>query len=154
MNHSKKPAFKSALDFDGRPFAVCLEKIAEQKQYLHIVQSGLPAHIAEHAIHCVINNDRLLVYTDSAVWGSQIRFFQQAILQKILSSGQKQIVRVQIKVLPPLSQAVIHRDVRLPSSETVSAILGQVNNKSNDVLDLALANLANTLKKRIKLEVD
>jgi hypothetical protein len=42
----------------------------------------------------------------------------------------------------------------VPASETVKALLGEVNDKSNDALDIALTKLAKTLSKRLTLEDD
>ena len=154
MTHSKKTLFKSALDFDGRPMAMCLEKLAEQKRFLRVVQTTLPEQIAEHAMHCVISDTRLIIYTDSAVWASQIRFFQEVILNKIQGAGQRKITNMQIKVLPPVGPLNRARGVRVPASETVQALLGQVNDKSSDALDIALSKLAKTLSKRSRLEDD
>ena len=154
MNHSKKTAFKSALDFDGRPMAICLEKIAEQKRLLKDVQSILPEQIAEHAMHCVVSDTRLIIYTDSAVWASQIRFFHELILNKIQGSGQRKITNMQIKVLPPVGPLNRVRGVRLPALETVQSLIGQVDDKSSDALDIALSKLAKTLSKRLMLEDD
>ncbi|MCK9607746.1 MAG: DUF721 domain-containing protein [Methylomonas sp.] len=149
MNHSKKPLFKSAMDFNGRPLAMCLEKIAEQKQLLNRVQNSLPADIAEHAIHCVLSNSRLLVYTDSAVWASQIRFFNQEILNNLLTSGRQNISSVQIRIILSPKQSANKRGMCLPSAETINDVFGRVDDNSSDALDLALAKLGHTLKKRL-----
>lgn len=148
MNRSKKTAFRSALDYDGRPLAVCLEKIAEQNRLLHIVRTALPPSIAEHADHCVVSAARLLIYTTSAAWASQIRFFNQAILNKLHESGQQKITHVQVKILLQPDEPKRGRVARLPSGEIVQAVFGQMNENSEDVLDKALAKLAKTLKKR------
>ncbi|QPK62498.1 DUF721 domain-containing protein [Methylomonas sp. LL1] len=150
MNHSKKPVFKSALDFDGGPLALCLEKIAEQKVLLRVVQAAMPAPIAEHALHCLLNGSRLLIYTDSAAWASQIRFFRESILNKMQQSGQRKITNIQVKILLTSREMQSDRTANLPSTETVQAILRQVDQKSNDVLDLALSRLAKTLRKRLE----
>lgn len=150
MSRSKKSVFKTALDFEVRPMVKCLEKIAEQKQLLRLVRMVLPISIAEHAVHCVLKETLLLVYTDSAAWASQIRFYQEAILTKMQTTGRLKISRIQVKITQPVDVSIVHRAAQLPSHETVQAILSQVNEKSNDVLDLALANLAKTLLKRSK----
>lgn len=155
MNYSKKPKFKSALDFEGRSLSVSLAVIAEQKALLRSIQSVLPPNIADHALHCVLSGARLIIYTQSSVWASQIRFFHQAILNKIQASGQRKIASVQTKVLPPVNRiAKTAKTARLPSSKTVSMILGQVDDKSNDVLQVSLSNLAKTLGKRLEAEAD
>ena len=128
----------------------CLEKIAEQKQLLRLVRMVLPISIAEHAAHCVLNEARLLVYTDSAAWASQIRFYQEAILSKMHAKGWTKISRIQVKITQPVERVEVPRTVQFPSNDTVIAILSQVDEKSNDVLDLALVNLVKTLLKRGK----
>lgn len=154
MNHSKKPVFKSTLDFEGRPLTLCLEKITEQKRMLREIRSALPAHIAEHVMHCVSHADRCILYTESAVWASQIRFFHQVILNKIHASGQQKIVRVQVKVLPLNHAEQPRRLPKLPSSEIAQVIWQQADHQSHDVLAVALCKLAKTLCKRLEVEVD
>lgn len=150
MNRSKKSVFKTALDFESRPMVKCLEIVAEQLQLLRLVRMALPISIAEHAAHCVLKEAILLVYTDSAVWASQIRFYQEQILTKMHTAGRLKISRIQVKITQPVDIPVVHRGAQFPSNDTVLAILSQVNDKSNDVLDLALANLTKTLLKRSK----
>lgn len=154
MNNSKKPAFRSASDFQVKVLSQCLAKITDQQCLLRRVQSVLPPHIAEHAIHCVMSASRLIVYTHSAAWASQIRFFHEVILNNIRASGQGKIDKVQIKILPPLVGGTERANVaRLPSAETVKMILGQVDDKSTDVVQIALTSLAKTLQRR-RNEVD
>ena len=150
MSRSKKSNFKTALDFEVRPLVKCLEKIAEQKQLLQFVRMALPISIAEHATHCVVNEARLLVYTDSAVWASQIRFYQEAIISKMHAKGWAKISRIQVKIIQSLERGYVPHTVQFPSNDTVTAILSQVDEKSNDVLDLALTKLAKTLLKQGK----
>lgn len=150
MNRSKKSVFKTALDFQVRPMVKCLEIIAEQMQLLQLVRMALPINIAEHAAHCVLKEARLLVYTDSAVWASQIRFYQEAILNKMHAKGWTNISRIQVKITQPVDRVEIKRTAQFPSNHTVLTILSQVDEKSNDVLDVALVNLAKTLLKREK----
>lgn len=152
MNYSKKPIFKSALDFDTRSMSKCLEIIAVQKQLLQNIKSTLPVSIAEHALYCVVNETRVIVYTDSAAWASQIRFFHEVMLTQMHAIGWPKIGRIQVKVMQLEFVGYSLRKVQLPSVATVAAILGQIDDKSNDVLDLALGNLAKTLSKRVKPE--
>lgn len=154
MNDLKKPAFRSASDFQVKVLSQCLAKIADQQHLLRRVQSVLPPNIAEHAIHCVVSGSRLIVYTLSSAWASQIRFFHEVILNNIQASGQGKIDKVQIKILPPLAGGSERTKVaRLPSAETVKMILGQVDDKSTDVVQVALTSLAKTLQRR-RDEVD
>jgi hypothetical protein len=155
MNHIKKNQFRSALDSTippvgiNRPLAICLEKIAHQQQLLQSVRQVLPTHIAEHALHCVMSGARLLIYTNSAVWASQIRFYQEDILNKLQAAAQLKITRIQVKVMQAVNEARSNRPTRLPSHSTAYAMLKQIDENSQDELDLAMANLAQTLLKRL-----
>jgi hypothetical protein len=141
------------MDFNGRPLAMCLEKIAEQKQLLCAVRNSLPENIAQHAMHCVLSNTRLLVYTDSAAWASQIRFFNQEILKNLQALGRR-IEKVQVKLALPPARAASHRGTRVPSAATIDGVFGRLDEKSTDALDFALAKLGRTLKKRLAHKAD
>lgn len=155
MNHLKKYQFRSALDFtrtpvgSGRPLAICLEKIAHQQQLLQSVRQALPIHMAEHALHCVLSDARLLIYTNSAVWASQIRFYQEDILNKLQAAAQLKISRIQVKVMQEFVELRSNRPTRLPSPSTAYAMLKQIDENSQDELDLAMGNLAHALLKRL-----
>lgn len=152
MGNSKKSVFKSALDFEARQLAVCLEIIEEQKALLAIIKAALPIEIANYVQHCVRSGNRLLIYTEAASWASQIRFFHRAILNKIAESGQQNVVGLQVRINPPLSrQQVSERTARLPSAENIGLIRSQLSeNEASDVLKQALSRLASTLEKRLK----
>lgn len=87
--------FKSVLDFHNQTLDKLVSKIDEQKDVLSIVKSALPETLAEHTLHCVIHDATLLIYTDAAVWSSQLRFYQSAILA-VVENGVK---RIQIRLL-------------------------------------------------------
>ena len=151
MGHTRKSLFKSVLDFDARQLAVCMEIIAEQKSLLTIVKNALPAEIADHVQHCVRSGNRLLIYTETASWGSQIRFFNINILNNIAESGQKNISSLQVRIGPQLAQQQSSRTPRLPSAENIGLIRDQLKDHENDdVLKQALSRLTRTLEKRLK----
>ncbi|MGZ4958293.1 MAG: DciA family protein [Methylomonas sp.] len=151
MRHTRKSAFKSALDFDARQLAICMEIIAEQKTLLSIVKTALPAEIAGHVQHCVRSGNRLLIYTETASWGSQIRFFNVNILNNIAESGQKNITSLQVRLSPQLIQKKPPRQPRLPSAENIGLLRDQLSgHETDDVLTQALSKLSRTLEKRLK----
>lgn len=67
---TKPTPFKAALSFPNRTIAYFYSQIEQQKQVLQRVHDVLPATIAHHVIHCVVNGKKLLVYTDTAAWAS------------------------------------------------------------------------------------
>ncbi len=152
MSHYQKSAFKSALDFNYNQLNVCLARISEQQALLGIVKSALPAELAAHAAHCVVSGSLLLLYSDSAIWTSQIRFFNRAILTKLHAQGQQHIIRLQVRVMATITeQHAPKREVNLPSAENVGLICqcAQQGDES-DVLSAALMRLGATLTKRLR----
>jgi hypothetical protein len=151
MGNSKKSVFKSALDFEARQLAGCLEIIEEQKALLAIIKAALPIEIANYVQHCVRSGNRLLIYTEAASWASQIRFFHRDILNKIAESGQQNVVGLQVRINPPLSRQVSERTARLPSADNIGLIRSQLSeNEASDALKQALSRLATTLERRLK----
>jgi hypothetical protein len=150
MTHAKKSVFKSALDFDGRQMAICLAMIAEQTKLLAIVKTALPDEIAKSVVHCVKSKQRLLLYTESASWASQLRFFHQAILNKLAETEYKNIQDLQVKIQPKTIEQKTGRLLLIPSANNISMIQEQVKNQEQDVLSQALLRLSNTLEKRLK----
>jgi|LakMenEpi03Aug12_release.lakeMendotaPanAssembly.Ray.scaffolds.fasta_scaffold16499_7 hypothetical protein len=150
MTHSKKSVFKSALDFDGRQMAVCLAMIAEQNKLLAIVKTALPIEIAKSVSHCVRSKQRLLLYTESASWASQLRFYHQAILNKLAETEYKNIQGLQVKIQPKTIEQKTGRLLLIPSAKNIRMIQEQVKDQEQDVLSQALLRLSNTLEKRLK----
>lgn len=150
MTHSKKSVFKSALDFDGRQMAVCLAIIAEQNKLLAIVKTALPIEIAKSVDHCVRSKQRLLLYTASASWASQLRFYHEAILNKLAETEYKNIQGLQVKIQPKTIEPKTGRLLQIPSAKNIRMIQEQVKDQEQDVLGQALLRLSNTLEKRLK----
>jgi len=148
MAHSYKSPFKSPIHYQTGSLTICLAKITEQKLLLQLVREALPEQFAEKALHCLISDDRLLIYTDSAGWASQIRFFSVGILNKIRQSGQKNVSSLQVKILPPTTIPTQLRKTQKPSAETVGQLAAYVNAKDSDELNHALTKLIRTLQKQ------
>lgn len=89
--------FKSALEFHNQTLDKLVTQIDQQKDLLSMVKSVLPEKLAEHTLHCVIHDEMLLIYTDAAVWSSQLRFYQTAILAIV----EKGVERIQIRLMKP-----------------------------------------------------
>jgi hypothetical protein len=152
MTRYRKNVFKTALDFDNKQLNLCLAQITAQQALLAIVRTALPADIALHAVHCVASGSQLLLYCDSASWASQIRFFNRAILDKLHGAGHPYIVRLQVRIVPPMAEPIRRkRTPRLPSADNVGLIAQQFNSADEqDVLATALTRLGATLAKRLR----
>lgn len=88
-------SFKPILEFHNRAIDKLVTQVEQQQDLLSVVKSVLPENLAEHTLHCVIHDATLLVYSDAAVWSSQLRFYQAAILAMV---GQS-VKRIQIRLV-------------------------------------------------------
>lgn len=151
---AKKPtSFKAALLFPNRTIAHFYSQIEQQKLVLLRIHEVLPVAIAQHALHCVINGKKLLVYTDTAAWASQLRFYNSAILAAIAPVTRVSISMMQIKVRrDELNKASPPgRTPNLPSAENIELIHNQSLTVADEQLKQALQRLSATLAKRSAL---
>ncbi|MDP1772958.1 MAG: DciA family protein [Methylobacter sp.] len=147
---AKKPTpFKAALSFPNRTIAHFYSQIDQQKRVLQRIHEVLPAGLAEHAVHCVINGKKLLVYTDTAAWASQLRFYNSAILAAIAPVTRESVSIMQIKVRVEVLSATSlpERTPIIPSAEKIALIHDQSLTISDEQLKLSLQKLSATLAK-------
>jgi len=149
MKHSKKPAFRPASSYEQRHLSYCMARIEEQRHLLHQVRSALPTEIATHIVHALVSGGRLLIYTYSASWASQIRFYDGVILNKLQASGQQKISKLQVKLLMPEAMKASRRHARLPSADTVDSVFGTLDTQRDDALGQALTRLGRILKQKL-----
>lgn len=141
--------FKAALSFQNRTIAHFYNQIEQQKRVLQHIRDVLPATIAKHALHCVINGKKLLIYTDTAAWGSQLRFYNSAILAAIAPVTRESVSILQIKIAAEMSPATSlpGRKPIIPSAEKIDLIHRSGLTASDQQLKLALLRLSATLAK-------
>lgn len=92
-------SFKPILAFHNRAIDKLVTQVDLQKDLLVVVQNVLPDNLAAHTLQCVIHGTTLLIYTDAAVWSSQLRFYQNAMLEAVTLQFQKNLLRVQIRLI-------------------------------------------------------
>jgi len=148
----KKTTFKSSLAFDGKVFTLYKYQIETQAKLLRKIKVALPDHLSEHALYCVLTNKKISLYTDSAIWSSQLRFYHQSILQSLLSSHSGVIETLQIKVIPQVIEPE-HKQKELkkiPSEENINFILEQAEHQSDENLRDSLLRLGKCLQRKSK----
>ncbi|MGZ8158178.1 MAG: DciA family protein [Methylobacter sp.] len=146
---AKKPtSFKAALSFPNRTIAHFYSQIEQQKQVLQRIHEVLPATIAIHVLHCVVNGKKLLVYTDTAAWASQLRFYNSAILAAIAPVTRESVSIMQIKIgVEALRATPPHRKPNIPSAEQIELIHNHSLTVADEQLKTALLKLSATLEK-------
>jgi hypothetical protein len=140
-------AFKLAQSFQNRPLDTLQSRLNQQQSLLRGIRSELPPSLANHVLHCVVNEEKLLLYTDSAVWASQLRFLKQEILQAASKVQQAPLDKLHIRILADQinESPRTGRKANLPSEEKIAMIREQANNIQDSQLEQALQRLSTTL---------
>ncbi len=136
-----------ALGFEGKILAAYKYQIEIQKVLLKTIKSSLPENLSKHALYCVLSGKKVSLYTDSAVWSSQLRFYHQSILQSLLNSERGTIEVLQIKIIPKTIEQQQRKTMNIPSTENIDFILQQAANQTDEKLKTALMKLGKTFTK-------
>ncbi|MBK8814793.1 MAG: DUF721 domain-containing protein [Methylococcaceae bacterium] len=134
------------------PNQLCLH-INHQLAILNRARTALPSHLADHALHAVLKNNKLIIYTDSALWASQLRFFCPVIKESIEKAYFLSLNTTQIKIvrLPTLEGIKPNRSVAIPSQSVINEIRDQSRLCTDAHLKKSFLKLSNTLDRlRIK----
>lgn len=147
MNYKAK-AFKNALNFSNRTTVQFQLTIEKHQKILQIIRSSLPDSLANQAKDCVVKDTKLLIFTDSAAWASQLRFYSQAIRTAVNSKCSENIDNIQLKVLDPETSINQSKpSLNIPSLENIELIRSNQLDAPDSKLKRALLNLSQTLKK-------
>ena len=92
-------SFKSVDTFHNYALDQLTAKLTQQQDLLSSIQRVLPEDLATHALHCVAHNTTLMVYTDLAVWSSQLRFHKAAMLEAAATSTNPVLTNIQIRLI-------------------------------------------------------
>lgn len=144
-----KTTFQIPLSFQNRLFGFYVNQIAQQRQMLQNVRKGLPDNLAKHACHCLVSNGTLLLFTDSAIWASQLRFYNKAILANIAPVTQEIVQKMQIKVMTQstgTSPASVVK-VKIPTVATIELMKKQTACVNDKPLQQSLLRLNATLRR-------
>ena len=141
--------FKKSLAYPNRTMVYLHNQIDQQQRILQQIKAVLPDELAKQTKHCLIKDHKLLVYTNSAIWASQLRFYNSAILGSIQSLVKSPIESLQIKIISRTTglTETSQRKANLPSLEGIDLIRKHSLSISDDKLSVALLKLSTTLKR-------
>ena len=92
-------SFKSVDTFHNYAIDQLTAKLTQQQDLLSTIQRVLPEDLAAHVVHCVAHNTTLMVYSDAAVWSSQLRFHKVAMLAAAATQTAPALTNVQIRLI-------------------------------------------------------
>jgi hypothetical protein len=124
-------------------------QIEQQQRILQRIQAVLPGALAKQARHCIIRDKKLLIYTDSAAWASQLRFYNSAMLAAIAPLARTPVKIVQIKIIAGQTGLILgaKRKANLPSAEKIEVIRSHSLTVSDNQLKQALLKLSTTMER-------
>lgn len=138
--------FKSIAALQNRALRQLQGQIATQQQLTQLVKAALPEVLAKQVLHCVLKNTNLLLYTPSANWASQLRFYSRVVIEAAAGSSDIAITTVQIRVLTKSGALETNtRKANIPSAEKLEFLRMHSNSIRDDQLKSALLKLSNTL---------
>ena len=146
----QKPAkFKASLSFYNRTMAYFYSQIEEQRRILQCIQAVLPEALAKQTRHCLVKDKKLLIYTDSAAWASQLRFYNSAILAAIAPLTRTSVETLKIKIIARQTGLILgtERKANIPSAEKIELIRNDSLSVPDNQLRLALLKLSATLER-------
>jgi hypothetical protein len=143
---TEKTTFKTPLSYENQTIAYFRGCMGQQKRLLKTIQAVLPPHLVEHIHCCLLKGNKLLVYTDSAVWASQLRFYNAALV-----SIEPSVLTVQIKVITEQVGLVAktERKAQLPSAKKIAEMRKDSLSIEDQPLQAALLKLSATLARRL-----
>jgi hypothetical protein len=124
-------------------------QIEQQQRILQRIQAVLPEVLSKQTRHCLIKDKKLLIYTDSATWASQLRFYNTAILAAIVPLTRTPVEILQIKIIAGQTGIIKgpKRKAKLPSVENIELIRNHSLTVSDNQLRSALLKLSTTLER-------
>ncbi len=141
-------AFKPALTHRNRTTALFQVIIEKQIKILQAIQAVLPEKLASEVKGCVIKETKLLVYADSAMWSSQLRFFCQSMLEAANTVCDDKIDKIQVKVYLPVRDIAEKKTrVKVPSQTNIDTLISDQLQAPESELKRSLLKLNRTLKK-------
>lgn len=140
---TKEITYKPLLACNNQVTTYFQRRIAQQQQVLKTVQALLPESLAKQVRYCLVKDKKLLVYTDSAIWASQLRFYQ-VMMQAAVESAQT----VQIKIIAdPVRVPQTERKALLPSAEKIAQLHQDSLIIADESLRIAMLKLSTTLER-------
>ncbi len=147
-----KMTYRPALSFQNQITNKLRQQITQQIRILQAVQAVLPEQLATQVKHCLIKDKELLVYTHSAVWASQLRFYNTMMLAATATLTKETVTTVLIRIItqPVGFVARSERKARLPSPEKIAEFQKDSLSMTDESLRLALLSLGETLERLSK----
>jgi hypothetical protein len=117
------------------------------RQTLAEIKKNLPPVLADHCIHCVPKQDRLIVYVDTAAFASQLRFFAPTLIDALASTTYSGFKEIKIRIAMPTAHPEGATKKALPLTETAAIHVSKTAETcQSEEIRLSLLRLGRTLQ--------
>ena len=128
------------------------QQLKHHADLLKLAKQCLPLTLAEHCTGCCYKHSTLILYSRSAVWLSQLRFYKTVLLETMQEEApQFAISEVIFRVLVTpdglATEQPVNQPIR-PSRQAIDEIASSASYVADKQLRLSLEKLAQTLHKR------
>ncbi len=146
---SNDPVKPLASLLQGPALAAIETTLARHRQVLQIVRQALPDFLARHCLDCVVKPNSLILYTDTPLFSSQLRFYATHLRQRLASEAQLHFAGIQVRNrLESGRPARPKREPPAPSSAVVDLLRAQAETDPDSELGIAFRRLSDTLARK------
>lgn len=143
----------SQFMISGHPVLSKMKQTLDKHQHiLTIVKSVIPENLARQCLGCSVNQYQLTIFSHSAVWISQLRFYQSEILNAVNDSQSGfhfSTVKFRVMVTQTgASQATTSTRNSVPSDYIIDMIEDSAKHLTDQQLGEKLKRLAQTLRSK------
>ena len=123
--------------------------LALHRRVLKAVRAVLPPLLARHCQDCVVKPERLILYMDSPLYTTQLRFHVRRLQQRLDGDEGLYFRDIQVRNLMPLTARAVAKPKTVVPSPAVAALLqGSAAGDDSDALAHALRKLAGTIARK------
>jgi len=132
-------------------FLDIFRRIELHDKLLRSVKEALPEMLASECQHCVAREDgALVIFSDSQMVASQLRFYAPSILAKLNENLESPFKRVLVRNLPTPEPEIADKPMMPTSPEVIEMVKARSKDSPCDELAVALAKLGATMERHAK----
>ena len=126
-------------------------KLEQHRSLIREIKPLLPHFLRQHVMGCATKDRRLLIFTTSSAWASQLRFYSPSLLQTLNKQFNLEIELLQIQILPPKKPHTATRNIHhIPSKQTLEHLKRYSIALNDSELKQSLMRLTQSLEKRAR----
>jgi len=140
---TKKPRTVSNVVNNSEQLGHLARMLRQQQSLLEKIRQLLPAPLQQHCIHARVSGMRLVLHTDSPVWGARLRFHAPQIIEAVRQQAPN-LNKLDIRIYLPSNVRPGRRPLgSLP--EHTAALINQLADSIDDqAICAALKRLSGT----------